>query len=83
MRADGVIVLHGDGESSAREFEHGPDRNRFLETRAEKVSGDNVGQRGHTAAQVLTHAGRDVRNLNGGYRTWLAGTSTREAALTH
>jgi NADPH-dependent 2,4-dienoyl-CoA reductase/sulfur reductase-like enzyme/rhodanese-related sulfurtransferase len=42
-----------------------------------------VGQRGHTAAQVLTHAGRDVRNLDGGYRTWLAGTSTREAALTH
>ena len=42
-----------------------------------------VGQRGHTAAQVLTHAGRDVRNLDGGYRTWLAGTSTREPALTH
>lgn len=40
-----------------------------------------VGQRGHTAAQVLTHAGRDVRNLDGGYRTWLAGTSTRVPAV--
>ncbi|WP_147064792.1 FAD-dependent oxidoreductase [Terrabacter aerolatus] len=37
-----------------------------------------VGQRGHVAAQVLTHAGREVRNLDGGYRTWLAGTSARE-----
>jgi rhodanese-related sulfurtransferase len=37
-----------------------------------------VGQRGHTAAQVLTHAGREVRNLDGGHRTWLAGTSARE-----
>ena len=40
------------------------------------------GQRGHTAARVLAHAGREVRNLDGGYRTWLAGTSVREPALT-
>nr|WP_276512231.1 FAD-dependent oxidoreductase [Cryobacterium roopkundense] len=32
-----------------------------------------VGQRGHTAARILTQHGFDVRNLDGGYRTWLAG----------
>ncbi|PVE63707.1 FAD-dependent oxidoreductase [Microbacterium testaceum] len=32
-----------------------------------------VGQRGHTAARLLTQLGHDVRNLDGGYRTWLAG----------
>ena len=35
-----------------------------------------VGQRGHTAARILTQHGFDVRNLDGGYRTWLAGTSS-------
>ncbi|WP_104137634.1 MULTISPECIES: FAD-dependent oxidoreductase [unclassified Cryobacterium] len=35
-----------------------------------------VGQRGHTAARILTQHGFDVRNLDGGYRTWLAGTVT-------
>ncbi|GGI42370.1 NADH dehydrogenase [Cnuibacter physcomitrellae] len=34
-----------------------------------------VGQRGHTAARLLTQLGRDVRNLDGGYRTWAAGTA--------
>lgn len=34
-----------------------------------------VGLRGHTAARILTQHGREVRNLDGGYRTWLAGTS--------
>ncbi|MCS6712010.1 FAD-dependent oxidoreductase [Brachybacterium sp. EF45031] len=29
-----------------------------------------VGVRGHIAAQVLQAAGREVRNLDGGYRTW-------------
>lgn len=29
-----------------------------------------VGQRGHTAARLLTQLGHDVRNLDGGYRTW-------------
>jgi rhodanese-related sulfurtransferase len=33
-----------------------------------------VGQRGHTAARLLTQLGRDVRNLDGGYKTWAAGT---------
>jgi len=42
-----------------------------------------VGQRGHTAARVLAHAGREVRNLDGGYRTWLAGTGLREPVLAH
>ncbi|CRK50003.1 Oxidoreductase [Rhodococcus sp. RD6.2] len=32
-----------------------------------------VGQRGHTAARILRQLGCDVRNLDGGYRTWLAG----------
>lgn len=32
-----------------------------------------VGQRGHTAARILRHLGHEVRNLDGGYRTWLAG----------
>ncbi|MFO7689526.1 MAG: FAD-dependent oxidoreductase [Cryobacterium sp.] len=38
-----------------------------------------VGQRGHTAARLLTQLGHDVRNLDGGYRTWIAGTSTLTA----
>lgn len=32
-----------------------------------------VGQRGHTAARLLRQLGRDVANLDGGYRTWAAG----------
>ncbi|SEM67892.1 FAD-dependent oxidoreductase [Cryobacterium luteum] len=35
-----------------------------------------VGQRGHTAARILAQNGFDVQNLDGGYRTWLAGTSS-------
>ena len=31
-----------------------------------------VGQRGHTAARLLAQLGHDVRNLDGGYRTWAA-----------
>ncbi|MFP3466914.1 FAD-dependent oxidoreductase [Leifsonia sp. SIMBA_070] len=34
-----------------------------------------VGQRGHTAARILEQHGFDVVNLDGGYRTWVAGTS--------
>jgi NADPH-dependent 2,4-dienoyl-CoA reductase/sulfur reductase-like enzyme/rhodanese-related sulfurtransferase len=33
-----------------------------------------VGQRGHTAARLLTQLGYDVRNLDGGYLTWRDGT---------
>jgi NADPH-dependent 2,4-dienoyl-CoA reductase/sulfur reductase-like enzyme/rhodanese-related sulfurtransferase len=32
-----------------------------------------VGQRGHTAARLLTQLGYDVRNLDGGYLTWRDG----------
>ena len=34
-----------------------------------------VGQRGHTATQILRAAGKNVRNLSGGYTTWKAGMS--------
>lgn len=34
-----------------------------------------VGQRGHTAASLLRQYGVTVANLDGGYTTWLAGTS--------
>lgn len=37
-----------------------------------------VGQRGHTAARILAQHGRDVRNLDGGYRTWAAGIAVLE-----
>ncbi|OUE27440.1 hypothetical protein CMMCA001_03255 [Clavibacter michiganensis subsp. michiganensis] len=35
-----------------------------------------VGQRGHTAARLLTQLGHDVRNLDGGWLTWQAGTAS-------
>jgi NADPH-dependent 2,4-dienoyl-CoA reductase/sulfur reductase-like enzyme/rhodanese-related sulfurtransferase len=35
-----------------------------------------VGQRGHTAARLLAQLGHDVRNLDGGYRTWASGTAS-------
>jgi NADPH-dependent 2,4-dienoyl-CoA reductase/sulfur reductase-like enzyme/rhodanese-related sulfurtransferase len=38
-----------------------------------------VGQRGHTAARLLSQLGRDVVNLDGGYATWIAGTRTVRA----
>jgi NADPH-dependent 2,4-dienoyl-CoA reductase/sulfur reductase-like enzyme/rhodanese-related sulfurtransferase len=42
-----------------------------------------VGQRGHTAARILTQLGHDATNLDGGYSTWAAGTTssrTKDAA---
>ncbi|OLT46168.1 FAD-dependent oxidoreductase [Cellulosimicrobium sp. CUA-896] len=39
-----------------------------------------VGQRGHTAARLLTQLGYDVRNLDGGYLTWRDGTAARQAS---
>lgn len=36
-----------------------------------------VGQRGHTAARLLSQHGVAVRNLDGGFLTWRAGESTR------
>lgn len=35
-----------------------------------------VGQRGHTATQLLTQLGHEVSNLDGGFKTWAAGMST-------
>ena len=36
-----------------------------------------VGLRGHVAARILTQQGfPDVRNLDGGYTTWRAGTGS-------
>ncbi|MBB3157457.1 NADPH-dependent 2,4-dienoyl-CoA reductase/sulfur reductase-like enzyme/rhodanese-related sulfurtransferase [Microbacterium proteolyticum] len=40
-----------------------------------------VGQRGHTAARLLTQLGYVVRNLDGGYRTWLAGREATAPTL--
>ena len=39
-----------------------------------------VGVRGHTAARILAQHGRDVRNLDGGIRTWNGGTRSRQSA---
>ena len=36
-----------------------------------------VGQRGHTAARILSQLGHSVTNLDGGYLTWRAGNSSR------
>ena len=39
-----------------------------------------VGQRGHTATQLLRSHGMKVRNLDGGYTTWRSGMAARERA---
>ncbi len=39
-----------------------------------------VGQRGHTATQILRGHGIDALNLDGGYLTWRAGHDSRERA---
>lgn len=50
-----------------------------LRGRVDELSGQDVivhcavGQRGHTAAQILRSHGIRVRNLDGGYTTWRAG----------
>ncbi len=36
-----------------------------------------VGQRGNTATRLLAQAGHSVTNLDGGYVTWLAGTTVK------
>ncbi len=36
-----------------------------------------VGQRGHTATSLLHERGLEARNLDGGYRTWLAADAAR------
>jgi rhodanese-related sulfurtransferase len=39
-----------------------------------------VGQRGHTAVQLLKGHGIKAKNLSGGYTTWLAGMDARARA---
>ena len=39
-----------------------------------------VGVRGHTAARILAQHGREVRNLDGGIRTWSAGIRSQAPA---
>lgn len=39
-----------------------------------------VGQRGHTAARILRQAGHNVRNLDGGFKTFSAGAAANAAA---
>ncbi len=41
-----------------------------------------VGQRGHTATQILRSHGIEVRNLDGGYTTWRSGMDALERAKT-
>lgn len=54
-----------------------------LRTRLDQIQNANVivhcavGQRGHTATQILRGHGKEVRNLDGGYVTWLAGTESQ------
>lgn len=40
-----------------------------------------VGQRGHTATQILRSHGIDVANLDGGWLTWSAGMRARDAQV--
>jgi len=54
-------------------------RNRVHELDAARIIVHcQVGQRGHTAANLLTHLGFDAVNLDGGYLTWLAGERSRQ-----
>jgi NADPH-dependent 2,4-dienoyl-CoA reductase/sulfur reductase-like enzyme/rhodanese-related sulfurtransferase len=49
-------------------------RDRHDEVEGNLIVHCQVGQRGHTATRLLTQRGRRVRNLDGGYLTWKAGT---------
>jgi len=57
-----------------------------LRNRIEEVKGKDlvvhcaVGQRGHTAVQLLSGHGIKARNLSGGYTTWKAGMDSRNRA---
>lgn len=48
-------------------------RNHLDELDGDLIVHCAVGQRGHTATQILRAAGKSVRNLDGGYTTWKAG----------
>jgi rhodanese-related sulfurtransferase len=57
-----------------------------LRDRIDEVKGKDivvtcaVGQRGHTAVQLLAGYGIKAKNLSGGYTTWKAGTDSRMRA---
>jgi NADPH-dependent 2,4-dienoyl-CoA reductase/sulfur reductase-like enzyme/rhodanese-related sulfurtransferase len=57
-----------------------------LRNRIDEVKGKDlvvhcaVGQRGHTAVQLLSGHGIKARNLSGGYTTWKAGMDSRNRA---
>ena len=54
-------------------------RNHLDELRGKRVLVHcQVGQRGHTATQILRGHGIDALNLDGGYLTWRAGTDAKE-----
>ncbi len=56
-------------------------RNRIDEVKGkELVVHCAVGQRGHTAVQLLSGHGIKARNLSGGYTTWKAGMDSRDRA---
>lgn len=40
-----------------------------------------VGQRGHTATELLHRLGHEARNVDGGYRTWLAAEAARRGDI--
>ena len=54
-------------------------RNQIQELEGKRVLVHcQVGQRGHTATQILRGHGIDALNLDGGYLTWRAGLDARE-----
>ena len=54
-------------------------RNHIDELRGKRVLVHcQVGQRGHTATQILRGNGIDAKNLDGGYLTWRSGQDSKE-----
>lgn len=86
--ADGAIILdvRTDSENSAASIPgstHIPvdslrDRLGELPRDRELIIHCKVGQRGHTATQILRSNGFNAINLDGGYLTWNDGTLARE-----
>ncbi len=52
-------------------------REEVVEAKGPIVVYCEVGQRGHTATSLLHELGIEARNLDGGYRTWLAADAAR------
>lgn len=78
-----IVDVRSPGE---HKFGHIPGSVNFpvdtLRDNLDQLEGRNVvvycqvGQRGHTAARILSQYGVSVVNLNGGYLTWKAGTAS-------